>query len=66
MSKLTIKFEHKVQSKFHPRTAHDGPEGRKVIIVLFVTSALDWSDNATSPSLYHRERDPVPTVQEAG
>jgi hypothetical protein len=64
MGKLSNKFQHKSHSKFHPRTAHEGPE--RHYCTFYITSAPDWGDNATSRPLYHRERDPVPTVQRAG
>jgi len=36
MRKLMNKLEHKRQSKFHPRIAHEDPEGRRCITVLFM------------------------------
>ena len=58
-----------VHTKFHPRTSHEGPDGKqRYSSILSSVSLLDLVlvFNATLQPLYHQERDPVPVVQGDG
>jgi len=56
------------KGKGHPRTGHEGPEGKqRYSDTLSLTSALDgvgWS--TPRPGRFTPGKDPLPTVQEAG
>ena len=56
----------KGKDKVHPRTGHEGPEGKQMYSsTLPSTSAIDgWS--ALPPGRFTPRKDPVPIVQEAG
>jgi hypothetical protein len=52
----------KIEGKVHPRTGHEGPEGKKTYgSTLSLTLALDggWVDSTMPWPLYPWERDPV-------
>jgi hypothetical protein len=58
----------KGKGKVHPRTGHEGPDGKqRYSSTLSLSSALDggwWLLHA--PALFSQETEPVPIVQEAG
>ena len=59
----------KIEGKVHPRTGHEGPEGKKTYgSTLSLTMALDggWVDSTMPWPLYPWDRDPVHIVQGTG
>ena len=58
----------RVKGKVHPRTGNEGPEEeQRYSSTIPVTATLDWGVVMAMPrSLYPRERDAVPIVQEDG
>jgi len=57
----------KVRGKAHPRTGHEDREGgAEAYLYSFfnLNAKLGWVVNTTPWSLYTREREPVPIVQE--
>ena len=62
------KEKGKSKDKVHPRTGHEGPEGKqKYSCTLSLTSTLNGVGRSTPrPSRFTPVKDPVPIVQEAG
>jgi hypothetical protein len=60
-----LKYKAKGKGKVHPRTSHEGPEGKKrYSSTLPSTSVLDGVGGATPrPGRFTPGKDPVPIVQ---
>jgi hypothetical protein len=61
---MLINSIHVHKDKVHPRTGHEGPEGKKMYsYTLSLTSALDWGAwSASRSGRFTPDNDSVPIV----
>jgi hypothetical protein len=65
---VLLEVKVKVKLTRYMPSRHRGENGGRNIAlsILDTGDRMEWVDSATPRPLYPRERDPVPTVQEAG
>jgi hypothetical protein len=61
------RYEIICKGKGRPVTCHEGTRGGRgmAVLVLNLGASSGWAVDATARPLYHRERAPIPIVQEA-